>query len=143
MNKPPNQAIVQVIAILSFAFSVAHAGDQTGIWLLRKLQEQLFVVRDLPVGSRPNPPDFKLASLAGITKDDVRRALSEPNGCEAEKEDVGSCTDSASWIYVWGPPAEPVREEAGYITVTTGGPWLLVLDFAGDKVSSARWQGQR
>ena len=48
-----------------------------------------------------------------------------------------------------GPEPEPLLSEVqhdgntDFIVVTTGGPFLLILGFSGDRVISANWLGQR
>jgi hypothetical protein len=98
--------------------------------------------RAFPDGSRPNPPQIDLTSLKGITRSAVRRALGKPTHCDERKSSV--CAQANVWMYAWGPPAAaPQRDSDGSTVVTTGGPWLLVLEFSGDRVAAERFQGQK
>ena len=131
-------ALAATVLAISFAIS---AEDANGTKLLETLQAGLTSARSLPNGSRPAPPDLELKDLVGLDRSSVRRFLDRPSYCEPEESNA--CAQSASWTYVWGPPSAPPEERDGYIIVTTGGPWLLVVEFAKNRVSGARWQGQR
>ena len=109
--------------------------------LLRELKAGLASVRALPPGSRPGPPDLDLRSLEGIIKSQLLRELGNPTSCGVDGDNP--CATSSPWMYEWGPPAPPAKSGDGHVEVTTGGPFVVALDFASDAVSSARWLGQR
>jgi hypothetical protein len=119
----------------------ACAVENSGAGLLVTLRDELTSVHALPSGDRPAPPDHDLRLLVGTPRSDVLKGLSPPDYCEPEESQL--CSTSASWTYVWGPPSGPPQERNGDIVIEFGGPWLLIIDFAADKVSAARWQGQR
>ena len=109
--------------------------------ILEKLQLNLAQVRALPKGERPAPPDEDLKALVGASRIEIRKALALPSYCEPEG--LTNCEKSSSWKYEWGPPNPESQFGDGYVTVTTGGPWLLVIEFSRDSVVAASWLGQR
>jgi hypothetical protein len=114
----------------------------TGRDLLHALQEKRVEVLRYQRGSRPRPPAWPLRKLIGINRDEVGRVMGEPDGCGPDS--VLSCKADAEWHYDWGPPnPEPDHnEEGGYFSWLAGGPWLLVMEFSGDRVAAARWVEQ-
>jgi len=128
-------------ALLTAAAAVAQAASPNVEKTLDMLQTNLAQARALPPGERPPPPKVDLAALVGASRGRVVKALSLPSFCEPEGST--DCTRSNSWSYVWGPPDPDPKSGDGYVTVTTGGPWLLVIEFSGGLVSAARWLGQR
>jgi hypothetical protein len=134
------QTIYWIAMVLSFGVCLAGTAA-TDKWL-GLLRVQLHAARALPSGSRPDPPQLDLTSLQGIPRSEVRRALGKPTYCDEWK--LSACAHADVWMYAWGPPAAaPQRDPDGSITVTTGGPWLLVLEFSGDRVAAERFQGQK
>ena len=133
---------VIAVAALGLAIGVCAAAP-TGAALLELLRSQLVSARSLVPGARPTPPTLELKSLVGLSRSKIQSALGAPTYCEPESP-VDSCAHVASWRYEWGPAPPAPREQAdGSVVAETGGPWLLVIDFASDIVSGARWQGQR
>jgi hypothetical protein len=136
------QYIHQIAAILLLAVCLGKPAASAANDLLGLLRVQLRAVRALPDGSRPNPPQLDLTSLEGIARSTIRRALGKPTYCDEWKS--SACAHASVWMYVWGPPAAaPQRDSDGSIVVTTGGPWLLVLEFSGDRVAAERFEGQK
>jgi len=127
-----------VVAALGLASCVTPPGRDAQ---LKELKAGLASVRALPLGSRPAPPDLDLRSLKGISKSQLLRELGNPTYCGVEGNNP--CATSSLWMYEWGPPAPPAKSGDGFVEITTGGPSVVALDFAGDAVSSVRWQGQR
>ncbi len=137
------------IALLSLAFVFADTalGASSGSFrLLGELRDGLKAARALPEGSRPRHPDVTLGNLIGLSRNDVRRYLKDPSYCgddDSLDEPDANCDVSTSWGYSWGPPPPELRSGPGWIEVSAGGPWLLILGFTDDRVAAARWQGQR
>jgi hypothetical protein len=132
---------IVLAAFLTYSATVAQAGSPNVEKTLEMLQKNLSQARALPPGERPLPPKVDLAALVGTSRGRVVKALSSPSFCEPEGST--DCTRSNTWSYLWGPPAPDPQSDDGYVTVTTGGPWLLVVEFSGGLVSAARWLGQR
>jgi hypothetical protein len=130
-----------VLSLLAVGSITAHAGKSNAAQMLEILQKGLAEARALPPGTRPVPPELNLAALRGISRADVKRALSTPSHCQPE--DSADCVRSNTWSYEWGPANSEPATGDGYVTVTSGGPWLLVVEFLHDRVSGARWLGQR
>jgi hypothetical protein len=129
---------IALVALLAGVALCVHAQTPRGARLLETLQLELAQVRSLPAGERPTPPDQDMRSLIGTSRSEVLKALAAPSHCEPE-----DCSKSNSWRYDWGPPAPEPRSGDGYVTVTSGGPWLLVIEFSRDRAIAARWLGQR
>jgi hypothetical protein len=129
------------------AAQVGLGNAQTGISLLKDLRQGLELARALPKGSRPPHPDPDLSRLVGVSRSDVQGVLGLPSYCghdESFSISEVNCGAASPWQYSWGPPApEPDSAGPGYVVVTTGGPWLLVVEFSSDRVSAAHWLGQR
>jgi hypothetical protein len=126
------------VAVLCLASCVTPVSRDS---LLRELRAGLVSARALPLGSRPAPPDLELRSLTGISKSQLLKELGNPTYCGVDGDEP--CATSSSWKYEWGLPAPPAKGGDGFVEITTGGPFVIVLDFTSDAVSSARWEGQR
>lgn len=109
--------------------------------LLRELKSGLAAVRALPSGSRPDPPELDLRGLARMSKSELLQSLGNPTYCGDDGDD--ECATSSSWKYDWGPPAPAIESGDGFVEITTGGPFVIALEFTHESVSSARWQGQK
>jgi len=133
--------LAQSVAIGAALFLVGCATPDSRGSLLQELRAGLASVRALPSGSRPAPPDLDLRSLKGISKSQLVQELGHPTYCGDDGEEA--CATSSPWMYEWGPPAPPIKSDDGFVEVTTGGPFVIALDFTNDAVSSARWLGQR
>lgn len=138
-----------LVALMALAFALTDIalGDSSGSFkLLRELRDGLKAARALPKGSRPHHPDVELNNLIGLGKNDVRRYLHDPSYCgndDSLNDPDADCETSPSWSYSWGPPPPELRSGPGWIEVSAGGPWLLVLGFTDNHVNAVRWQGQR
>ena len=130
-----------VLALLAVGPMAAHAGKSNAAKVLETLQKGLAEARALPPGTRPVPPELNLAALLGASRASVERALSTPSHCDPD--DATDCARSKTWSYEWGPANPEPTSGDGYVTVTSGGPWLLVVEFSHGRVSAARWLGQR
>ena len=130
-----------LVPALCALLAMSCASQIPGTDLLQQLQTKLVRVRGLPNGSRPTPPDVDLLKLNGLGRNDVRSALGAPDPCDSEIND--DCETRTFWSFRWGPPNAEPKPREGYVTVSNGGPWLLVIDFAHDHVVAARWLGQR
>jgi len=129
------------MAVLSAAVCV-YADAVPADALIKELQNDLASARSLPAGSRPPPPALRLESLVGLARSKLKNSLGRPTYCEPES--LKSCARAVTWKYAWGPSsATPRSGSEDSIEVTTGGPWLLVVDFRDERVLTARWQGQR
>ena len=135
---------VLLVASVGLSFSVL-AGTLDKLTLLDTMKSELTTARRLPAGSRPAPPQGDLSSLEGVSATDVLRKLGRPTNCEPGGPH--KCGHSTSIVYEWGPRALTPRTqkhgENEVVTITIGGPFLLVLDLERGLVKSARWQGQR
>lgn len=119
----------------------AYARPPSAAGTIEELRRHFVVARALVPGSRPAPPDTDLSVLHGYSRSEIRKSLGEPQDCEFDPTEVQPSI--TIWCYQYGPPPEPIKQEGDVLTVTTGGPWLLVFEFTGDSVVSARWLGQR
>ena len=97
--------------------------------------------RAMPLDSRPMPPDIDLRSVVGASSPDVLKALGLPRHCTYEFRN--HLPGATCWSYTYGPKSAPPQIEDGYIVVTTGGPWLLLLEISDDRVVNATWLGQK
>lgn len=134
-------ARISLVVLLAGGGLIAHAQAPNGARLLDGLQKGLAQARALPAGERPMPPEDDLSALIDTSRSKVLKALAAPSHCEPDEST--DCARSNSWSYEWGPPTPEPESGDGYITVTTGGPWLLVIQFSNERVSAARWLGQR
>jgi hypothetical protein len=133
----------RIAAILLFTLFLGERAARAAADDLLGLQRvQLHAARGLPDDSRPDPPQLDLTLLQGIARSTIRRTLGRPTYCDNWKS--SACAHANVWMYAWGPPAAPPqRDSDGSTVVTTGGPWLLVLEFSGDRVAAERFQGQK
>ncbi len=134
-------------ATLAALAIVARSGTPDSAQLLTDLRQGLMVARALPDGSRPPHPNRDMSPLLGLKRAELLRVLGAPSYCghdESWSSTGTNCNGVSPWQYSWGPPApDPQSAGPGFVLVTTGGPWLLVLEFSSDKVSAVHWQGQR
>jgi hypothetical protein len=141
-------AVPRFLAAVAICVSVqvAAGGATSGLTLLTELHQGLESARALPRGSRPFPSSYQdLSGLIGVSRSDVERILGTPGYCGTSdflNDSSPNCGAKSFWAYSWGPPPPEFHSETGH-KITTGGPWLLLLEFSSDQVSAARWQGQR
>ena len=117
------------------------AGENSGRSLLSELKLELTAARAMAVGSRPPPSNQNLKSLNGLSRVAVANALGKPSSCRAMS--AHRCREQPSWTYIWGPDPVPPAVANDFVSVETGGPWLLVFRFNGSSVATVRWLGQR
>jgi hypothetical protein len=116
--------------------------------VLQSLAGDFEAARALPVGSRPVPPDIELRKLVGMKWSIVRAALGSP---DVPDDYDWQCHAKKCEVYSYGANErqadKPETGEDGnglqWVSVTTGGPWVLILGVSLNKVISARWQGQK
>jgi hypothetical protein len=127
--------------LLSSAVAASSGADST----LRSLAKDFSDARSMPLGSRPGPPGIELGSLKGVSSSAIRTALGQPDHGPANPD----CHAELCWSFTYGPGAAPLQGSVDNgdgtisVEVSTGGPWLLVLEFTGDRLTSAFWRGQR
>ena len=91
------------------------------------------------------PPNVDLERLIGLSVSSIRAALGAP---DRKEPGMPLCEANRCWSYTYGPGPAPLSNEVqhdgktDFIIVTTGGPFLLILGFSGDRVISAPWLGQ-
>jgi hypothetical protein len=113
---------------------------------LTELSAYFSAARAQPPGSRPMPPYFYPGRLIGLSVSSIETALGTPDVLEPG---MPICEAARCWSYTYGPGPAPLSNavqhdgNTEFIVVSTGGPYLLILGVSGDRVSSARWQGQR
>jgi hypothetical protein len=134
------------VATLIAGGQVAAAGTESGLKLLKELRRQLDSTRALPRGSKAPRPEQDLSSLVGVSRSEVAHILGLPSYCgqnESWSNRGSDCGGRSPWKYSWGPPGpEPDSAGPGKVVVTAGGPWLLVVTFSADRISSAKWLPQ-
>jgi hypothetical protein len=134
-----------IVAGLGLLLSSAVAASSGAHFTLQALAKDFSDARSMPLGSRPGPPGIELASLKGVTSSAIRTALGQPDQGPPNPD----CHAELCWSFTYGPGAAPLRgpvDNGGgnvSIEVSTGGPWLLVLGFTADRLTSAFWRGQR
>jgi|SRR5271167_4137114 len=140
------------VAIFFFPWSIASfAGNSTTQELptLDLLAKNFAHARQLSPGSRPPPPRIKIATIIGLKSSSISKALGIP---DRPTDDYDfECGAPICWVYTYGPKDDPAVEtpvvaegaDVSTITVTTGGPFILILGIAMNRVVTAQWQGQR
>ena len=128
----------------------AMAADTATAYLsvLQSLARDFASARALPAGTRPVPPEVELVKLVGMKWSIVRTTLGSP---DAPDDYDWQCHANKCQVYRYGADerqaSQPETGDDGnglqWVTVTTGGPWVLILGVSSNKVVSARWQGQR
>jgi hypothetical protein len=107
------------------------AQSPAAIGVLRSLHDQLISARARPRGSEWNPPHDDLKQLVGVSRETVKQELGPPSGCETNPSN--SCVEAKTWQYIFGEAPDLRHLAAG----------VLELQFNGDRVAVARWQGQK
>ena len=138
--------VLAVLSVLAAGLCAgALAGPRGNLALLDALKSELLAARKLPAGSRPAPPHQDLGSLPGVSAVEVLRRLGRPSYCEPAEPH--GCEHAISMSYEWGPKPPALTTAAQgkneVVTITTGGPFLLVFEAEHGVVKSVRWQGQR
>lgn len=104
--------------------------------------------RDPPRADWPAIPDVDPEPLIGMPASAIRSALGH-----SDRRTIYSdweCGAPACWVFTYDslkPRPDLVVDSPTpgpeVVTVTTGGPPLLILGITGGRVTSARWQGQK
>jgi len=132
--------------VMVFAASVTFAGNTTQT-SLSALANYFSSARALSPGSRPRPPDVDLKQLLGVSTSTIQHSLGPPDKLESYM--TLECHAAKCWSFTYGPPPAPTPvatdNHDGTVTVrvSTGGPWLLILGFNDDQLSTAFWLGQK
>lgn len=93
------------------------------------------------------PPAVDLQPLVGLTRAVIRARLGAFDHYPVPWQ--LSCQARQCEFYIYGPPSAPLSNEIQHEgdtdsqVVPTGGPFLRVLGFSGDRVVYAQWHGQR
>ena len=138
--------VLMAVGFLVSCSTRAVHSDPNSPSVLTELSADFSAARAQPLGSRPGPPEVDLTRLIGLRMHLVRAAIGAPDSQEPE---MPLCEAARCWSYIYGPGPEPFSDEVQHhgntdsILVTTGGPFLLILGVAGDRVASAHWLGQR
>ncbi len=109
--------------------------------VLGELRDKFAAARALPLGSRPGPPSVDLKPLIGVSESTLAHYLGGPTSIDCG-ELFRTHQDTCS-AFRYGPDPAPVEEHDGYITLKTGGPWLLVVATSHGRIVDVRWLGQR
>jgi hypothetical protein len=142
-------AISKSIQAAAFAL-ITSMSLSANAGVIDKLSAELTSVRKLPDGERPVPKVDDLSGLTGRSKAEILQKLGGPDSCESESEATQKCDDAYTWTYTWGPSRQEQKQQDLKIAdgneivfVSTGGPWLLILNFKNRKVVRANWLGQK
>jgi hypothetical protein len=143
-----SRTTVTLFLALSCLAGASAEGVDAGT-TLHELQRDFIKARALPEGTRPAPPDISLKPLLGVTLSKITSLLGKPDK-PTEDYDFG-CHAKRCVTYTYGAKeslegsVEPSNDDSGLetVTVTTGGPWLLVLGVESDRVVFAKWLGQK
>jgi hypothetical protein len=142
---------VAIASVLICSVSFAADTTKSSQLTLSALARDLVKARALPEGTRPQPPDdVELSDLLGLSFSSVRHALGVPDKRHRRWVPPG-CHAPICLTYTYGRQESPATSSAPVdlgngmmeILVSTGGPYLLVLGFSGDRLVSADWLGQR
>jgi hypothetical protein len=139
--------VLMAVGFLVSCSTRAVHSDPNSPSVLTELSADFSHARSQPLGSRPTPPDIDLERLIGLQASSIRATLGPPDRLRGAWKPP--CEAARCWSYTYGPGPEPFSDEVQHhgntdsILVTTGGPFLLILGVAGDRVASAHWLGQR
>ena len=123
------RAIWLIALSLLASVRITQGQSPAAIGVLKSLHDQLIAARALPFGSRLSPPHDDLRQLIGVSRNTVKVELGPPSGCETNPSN--GCIEAKTWLFEFGPPPD-LKHMAGAI---------LVLEFDGDRIAVARWQG--
>ena len=140
------RVVLITVAWLASCSTRAVDSDLHSPSILSELSADFSAARSQPLGSRPAPAYVDLERLIGLSAHSIQAALGTP-----DRREPGAplCEAARCWSYTYGPEPAPLASEVqhdgntDFIVVSTGGPFLLILGFSGDKVISANWLGQR
>jgi hypothetical protein len=142
MSRNLGMAIRIGAAIAALAVPVATPVAAADTPTLVAFRDAFAAARALPLGSRPSPPNLEPTGLIHASIATLRAYLGHWTRLDCADLLERPAETCASFTY--GPdPAPPVEDPPGSITVTTGGPWLLVVGVSKGRVVDARWLGQK
>jgi hypothetical protein len=129
-----------VVAVLAVPVTALAGGTDPPF--LSAFREAFAAARALTLGSRPPPPALELDRLVHTSIEMLRTYLGPSTRLDCG--DLLHVPVEACASFTYGPGPEPaVESPPGTITITTGGPWLLVVGISKGRVVEARWLGQR
>ena len=129
-------------SLVAFAASFPTSAGPSDTLILDAFRDAFAAARALPLGSRPPPPDLKPAGLVHTPFTTLKAYLGHATHLDCDDLLTRPVKTCASFTF--GPaPTIPVDDPPGSITVTTGGPWLLVVGLSQGRVVDARWLGQK
>jgi hypothetical protein len=141
---------VVLAASISALLSVPLWADSKSETTLDGLSRDFVQARSMPAGSRPMPPEGDLDYLTGVRLSVIRRVLGPPDKRESGWDPPPGCKATLCYVWTYGPAGVPTTvtpsdrsDGTMEVTVTTGGPYLLVLGFKDRSVVSASWLGQK
>jgi hypothetical protein len=124
-----------VVAVL--AVPVATLAGGTDPPFLSAFREAFAAARALPLGSRPPPPALELDRLVHTSIETLHTYLGPWSRLDCG--DLLHVPVEACASFTYGPGPEPaVESPPGTITITIGGPWLLVVGISKGRVVEAR-----
>jgi hypothetical protein len=124
----------------SLAMAVATLAAASSTRVLETFRAAFAAARALPLGSRPSPPDLEPTSLIHTPLITLSGYLGQSTPIDCSDLLTRQAETCVSFIYGPGPaPQDPPRS----ITITTGGPWLLLVGLSKGQVVDARWLGQK
>jgi hypothetical protein len=135
--------VIQAVAVMAaLGVPVAALVAATNTSTLVALRDAFAIARALPRGSRPSPPDLEPTELINSSLATLEAYLGRSTRLDCDDLLTRPAETCASFTY--GPgPAPPIKVAPDSVTVTTGGPWLLVAGLSKGRVVDARWLGQK
>ena len=134
--------IMQTGSLLAALVASMALTGATGTPMLHAFRDAFAAARALPLGSRPSPPDLDPTSLVHTSLFTLKRLLGP--SMHVDCDDLLTRPVETCVSFTYGPaPAPPVEDPPGSISVTTGGPWLLVVGLSKGRVMDAQWLGQK
>jgi len=135
-----------ITLLISALLSAPALADSDSGANLDGLSKNFLWARSLPPGSRPDPVVSDLAFLEGARLSAIRRALGPADDPDPRWKPP-DCLAPLCLVWTYGPTEAVTSEDRddgnNTVTVTTGGPFLLVLGFRANRVISAQWLGQK
>jgi hypothetical protein len=140
--KRPRSAAIIVLA-LTYSTAVCAGDSEHQLRdALAALAGDFAKARALPLGSRPEPPDWNLQPLLGLRAFRLRSTLGSPDrpvdGYHFE------CGARLCWAFTYGPAGHEestvIRQDNGLntVVVTTGGPYQGAIRFLAPAIDQGR-----